>query len=424
MLAQAPESSEQQIHDLIEHNRHLQAEVDAQQKTIDQLSSKLDAISQSSQRQGQELENLAKNQGQQPPEESKPGADPEHEVRLSGDAGLGYFKSGSGGQFPNGDFRIDEARLFVEAPVVNDVYLVSELDLMTREASDESLHLGEVYADIENLSGHWGRENLLSLKAGRFNIPFGEEYQFRYPLENPLISHSLSDLWGFDQGIEAYGNAAQFTYVVSVQDGGAHALHNYSPGKAVAGRIGFDPFHWLHLSASAMRTGDLSAVDDQYAALWFGGAFLRPLGPTPVTTRFGANLYELDGSVRWPGGSLKAAGGIVRFDDNDPLADDLRRMRYGYVEGVQHLTDAMYASVRYSLIRAPSGYPLVGQGNFGEYYFESSTTRLDRLSLGLGYQFAPPMVLKVEFSPEWGMTTGGDDRGHEDLYSTELGVRF
>ena len=365
LLAQAPESSEQQIHDLIEHNRHLQAEVEAQQKTIDQLSSKLDAISQSSQRQGQELENLAENHGQQPPEESKPEADPEHEVRLSGDAGLGYFKSGSGGQFPNGDFRIDEARLFVEAPVVNDVYLVSELDLMTREASDESLHLGEVYADIENLSGHWGRENLLSLKAGRFNIPFGEEYQFRYPLENPMISHSLSDLWGFDQGLEAYGNAAPFTYVVSVQDGGAHALHNYSPGKAVAGRIGFDPFHWLHLSASAMRTGDLSAVDDQYAALWFGGAFLRPLGPTPVTTRFGANLYELDGSVRWPGGSLKAAGGIVRFDDNDPLADDLRRMRYGYVEGVQHLTDAMYASVRYSLIRAPSGYPLVGQGNFG-----------------------------------------------------------
>jgi hypothetical protein len=415
--------SDQEVRDLIEQNRHLQAEVDAQQKTIGQLSSKLDAISQSSQRQNQELQDLAANQGQQPSPDSQPAPDPAHEVRLSGDLGVGFLKSGSDGQFPNGDFRVDEARLFVEAPVAGNTFLVSELDLVTREASDQNLHLGELYVDIENVSGQWGRDNLLDIKAGRFNIPFGEEYQSRYPMENPLISHSLGDLWGFDQGLELYGKTVPFSYVVSVTDGGYQSLHTDGADKSVTGRIGYDPAGWLHVSASAMRTGELSN-NDLYSALWFGGGYIRSLGPTPPTTRFGANLFELDGGAHWSGGSLKAAGGFVRYDDNDPSANDLRRMSYWYVEGVQHITDSLYGAVRYSEILSPGGYPIVAQGNYGEYYFDEYTTKISRLSMGLGYQIGPPMVLKVEFSPEWGTTTSGEQRGQEDLYSTELGVKF
>lgn len=36
-------------------------------------------------------------------------------------------------------------------------------------------------------------------------------------MENPLISHSLSDLWGIDPGVELYGTVGDFNYVVAVQ---------------------------------------------------------------------------------------------------------------------------------------------------------------------------------------------------------------
>jgi hypothetical protein len=412
------------VRDLVDQNRRLQAQVAAQQKTIDELGARVDALSQSSARQDQAIQGMKDNLGQQAPADGAAAPDPDREVRISGDVGLAFFKSGSDGQFPNGDFRVDEARVFLEAPVLKNTFLVSEMDLVTREAYDDDFQLGDLYADFENLSGLWGQDNLLSVKAGRFDIPFGEEYESRHVMENPLISHSLSDIWGFDQGLELYGRKAPFTYVASVQDGGSDSLHNYSADKSFSGRVGWDPAAWLHLSASAMRTGELNVAGDQYSAVWFGNALFRALGPASVTTQFGANLLEVDAAGRWQGGSLKAAAGTVRFGDNDPQADDSRHADYFYIEAVQRLSEGFFGAARFSQISAPRGFPVVGQGNFGEYDYEESTTRLNRLSMGVGYQFGPPMVLKVEVSPEWGRTTDGDNRDQEDVFSTELGLKF
>ena len=37
------------------------------------------------------------------------------------------------------------------------------------------------------------------------NLPFGEEYQVRNAIDNPLVTHSLSDVWGIDEGVQVYG---------------------------------------------------------------------------------------------------------------------------------------------------------------------------------------------------------------------------
>src|SRR5438874_1344752 len=39
-----------------------------------------------------------------------------NKVMISGEGGVGFFKTGSEGMFPKGDFRVDEAKLFVETP--------------------------------------------------------------------------------------------------------------------------------------------------------------------------------------------------------------------------------------------------------------------------------------------------------------------
>jgi hypothetical protein len=49
---------------------------------------------------------------------------------------------------------------------------------------------------------------------------------------------------------------------------------------------------------------------------------------------------------------------------------------------------------------------------------------LERLSVGLGYRFGDPLMLKVEYSPEWGQTLATSPRDGANLFSSELGLKF
>src|SRR6185295_8456293 len=127
--------------------------------------------------------------------------------------------------------------------------------LITREANAANFQLGELYVEFERLGTPWGLPDSLNLRVGSINTPFGEEYLVRGPVENPLISHSLSDIWGPDEGLEIYGTLGAWQYVVAVQNGGISQLRDFNSDKAIAARVSWDPRPWLHLSASAMRTG-------------------------------------------------------------------------------------------------------------------------------------------------------------------------
>ncbi|HVU23715.1 MAG TPA: hypothetical protein VHE13_06280 [Opitutus sp.] len=415
-----------EVRQLIELNRKLQTQLQAQQKKIEDLSAQVDDMRRASERHERELRDL---QAAAPTPSGGTGGDMggEAKVRISGEAGLAFFRSGAAGQFPNSEFRIDDAKLFVEAKVVDNVYAVSEIDLLTREAADDSIYLATLFGEFEDLGAKWGAPGALNVRVGRFAIPFGEEYQVRGVVDNPLISHSVADLWGFDTGVEAYGGAGKFSYVAAVQNGGVSMLRDFNADKSVAARIGYAPAPWLSLSASAMRTGDLSAKSDALSAMWFGNGFFRSIGGTATTGTFRANLYELDARAHWRSGRVAAAAGWVDYDDNDTAADNSRRMSYWSVEGVQDLAEGFYGAVRYSGISAPKGYPLAGLGNAGTFFynpFASGTEDLTRLSLGLGYRFAPPLVWKLEYSWETGRQVNGAERDHEDLLATEVGMKF
>src|SRR5262249_5228547 len=157
--------------------------------------------------------------------------------------------------------------------------------------------------------------------------PFGEEYLYRDAIDNPLISRSASDLWGVDEGIELYGALGLVQYVVAVQNGGVSTTHDFDGDKSVAGRISYDPTRWLHLSVSGMRTGNLNANKDRLSELWFANGFFRSLGSTN-TTRFHANLVEGDITFRLPRGHIRAFGGYVHYDDDDPNGNNARDVYY------------------------------------------------------------------------------------------------
>lgn len=264
----------------------------------------------------------------------------------------------------------------------------------------------------------------MSLRAGRFNIPFGEEYQVRNAIQNPLISHSLSDLWGVDEGLELYGKLGDFHYAVAVQNGGHPAWRDYDGDKSVAARLSYDPKPWLHLSVSGMRTGTLNVENDKMSELWFGGGFLRALGSSSTTTTFHSELVEGDVQMRLPRGHIKTAGGWIRSADNSSSPGTRRNVYYHYTELEHRLTQKFYSAARVSQILAADGFPIVGNGDFRQYFFQNLTKELWRLSLGVGYRFGPGLVVKGEYSIEGGRTSTGVQRNHQNLFAVQAAFKF
>lgn len=401
------------MRELIESNRRLQEQVRAQQKTIEALSTRLDRLEGGTGAAAEPAQSNAR---------ERDGA----AVRVTAEAGLAFFKTGRDGRFPEGEFRADDPVVAIEARVMKDVYFFTELKLLPRETNVEDFELGEMYVDFENVSGNWGQPGLMSVRVGRLNIPFGEEYLKRSPVANPLISHSLGDFWGVDEGVEIYGRVGPANYVVAVQNGGVSRLRDFHKDKAVAARIGWQPARWLSVSGSAMRTGKLSVTGDTLSELWIGNGFFRALGPTASTTAFWADLVEADATARWRGGHVSASWGTAWFDDDDTQTSNARRLSFGFVEVAQDVVERLYAAARYSEMRAPRGYPLPGWGTMGGFFFRPGalTEELRRLSVGLGYRFGPPLVFKVEYAWESGRMVGGARRDNQDFFGTELGVRF
>jgi hypothetical protein len=396
------------VKELVEQNRLLAEQVRAQQKQIDELRRRLDRMDE-------------------PAAPIKlPTSESNRSIRLSGEASIGYFDGGKNSWAPTSEFRVDDARLFVEASVWKNVFFYGALDITTREANDEYFHVGELYVDFEDL---WrgNHAHSLSLRAGRMNLPFGEEYLVRNPVDNPLISHSLADIWGIDEGVQVYGTLGPVRYNLAVQNGSHPTMRDYDSDKSITARLAFDPTKQLSVSVSAMRTGDLNVTGDGMSEAWFANGFFRALGASGATTSFHAELAEIDGAYRWKTGHLKANYGWVQFDDNHPQADNSRDMTYYAVEGVQYLMPRFFAAARYSAIDAPGGYPLAGLGSPGKYFynpFAPLTKDLQRLSVGVGVRFSEPLVWKFEYSWEDGHFVNGAKRDDTDMLSSLLGVRF
>jgi hypothetical protein len=420
-LRAADTNIESQLRALQQQNDLLQTQLHQQQELIDSLRREVGEIRQAGVQRDAEVASVkaaVKESDETPKSANGFGFG---KIHISGEGGAGIFETGSEGAFPNAEFRVDEAKLFVDAPVWGDVYAFAELNLASHEAPNVSLNLGECYLDVEDISKLWGRTGQLNARIGRMDIPFGEEYISRDAIDNPLISHSLADFWGVDEGLELYGALGKFSYVAAVQNGGASDTRDFNADKSIAGRLSFDPNRHLHFSMSGMRTGDLNAAKDGVSAVWFGGGWFRRLGSA---TLFHANLVEGDMEWRLPRGHVKIFGGYIRYDDNDTTANNGRDVYYYSVEGVHDVTRKLYAGARFSQIFANQGFPIVGNSDMNTYLFGPLTDEIWRLSLGLGYRWNRHFVVKTEYTLERGREAGGSSRSHEDLFAAEAAFAF
>ena len=415
----ADEAVQEELRELRKQNRLLQEQLSKQQQIIDSLSTKVAGIERA-QLTRDEISTGDKPSGANSIVQK---ISNQARVNISGQVAAGYFKTGADGQHPHGEFRLDEARIFFDAKVWEDVYGYVEVNAMTREGYDDGVRLGEAYIDFERVLKWNDLESLLNVRLGRFYIPFGEEYSVRYAIDNPLILHSLADFWGVDEGIELYGSHGPVQYAVAVQNGGHSPTFEATSDKSVTARITYQPKQWLKVSASGFRTGDLSVEEEGISEMWFANGFFRSLG-NPNTTLFHADVAEGDVEFLFSKGHLKLTGGGIRYDDNDRAANNYRDAYFYSAEGVFRFAKKFYGAARYSQIIADKGLPLVGTGSWSEYFEEELTENLWRLSLGLGFTPNPNLVFKIEYAFERGREVGGDSRNHEDFFGAQAALRF
>ena len=165
-LARAQVTSDPALQAIIEQNRQLQEQVKAQQKTIEALNARMEEIRRASERQDRQLQTLQeRTDAAAPAERAVPvESSREREVRIAGESGLAFFSSGSHGQWPNSEFRVDDTTITVEAPVWQNVYFFTELKLLQREASAANFQFGELYVEFEGLGRLWGRPEALNAR--------------------------------------------------------------------------------------------------------------------------------------------------------------------------------------------------------------------------------------------------------------------
>lgn len=401
--------------ELQEQNRVLRAQLQTQQHQLDELRAQMDRLAgvEQSPSSTDSTDNSSYSRDSSG-----------RKLVVSAEVGIAFFAASKNGQYSNQEFRVDDADLRVEASLGHSFYLFGEVQVAKREWLAENFQLGEFYLEYENLSGALGGpDRLINLRFGRIDIPFGEEYQHRGPLNNPLITHSLSDVWGIDEGIELYGEWARATYVFAVQNGSSKMMRDFNADKTLTARLGYKVTSRLQVSASAMRTGELDSAREPLSEVWLGNNTFRNIG-SAVSTTHQAELAQVDAAYRWSNGHVTAAAGRARYRDNDRLNDNTRRFTYYQAEFMQSLTRELYGAARVSTLEVDDGYPLTGIGNLNKYFLGNLRTKeLRRVTVGGGYRFNRSLVLKLDYTLENAELISGLERDTR-MFSFESAVGF
>ena len=415
------ESQEGTLRELLEQNRLLRDQARTQQAQINELRLRIEQLAASQSEHDKEwatFQSASK-------DASPPSNTSDRRVIISGQGAFSYTDAQSRGEFSKAGFRVDDARIFVESQIRRNTYLFSELILTQRQTRDTALHLGELYLDLENPFGDAVADRFINLRMGRLGIPFGQEYLHRNPIHNPLITHSVSDFWGFDEGLEIYGENGRFSYVLAVQNGGVSQLRDFNRDKSVTVRISWKPLPRLQMSLSGFRTGKLDRAQDNTSEMWIGNAFFRSIGKAASTKSYQAELGQFDASWTWASGSLIGSAGRGSYNDDDSTADNRRTFSFYQTQLVQEIWSKLYSAFRYSSLSTDRGYYLQGLGSYRDYFAsETLTRRISRFALGFGYRFSPDLILKVEQTWEDARKEDGGKRPDEDQLAAEVAVRF
>ncbi len=353
-------------------------------------------------------------------------------IDLSGFGAFWYADSGNDGSKPDPAFVVKETTLFVNAESWENIGFFAELQLTQLYGSardnESQVKAVELYADFRNVLKHVG-DDLLNLKVGRFDIPFGEEYLWQDAKDNPMISPTAAYPWFWDEGVMAYGTYKRLGWITAVMNGENRSSSDKSPSKSYSIKLYGKPTLNTYFSFSYLNSGETGL-----SAIWLanstiqavGTGFARPtssLGVSPSST-VDSTLYQLDSKIDLTSAfGLELSYGMAKIDDIEPFDRDLS---WYSVQPKYQFSPNLWLVARYSTIKTDDnneGYNFsagfLSDGSFanGPYGFDAN--RFTREAIALGWRANTNLILKVEVgSDEYevinvsGFDPSADDRNY------------
>ena len=340
-------------------------------------------------------------------------------IDLWGFFAANYIHTQGGSAFPSGDTEIQAATLFLEADIDDGATFFAEVWL--ERMAESRLKLAEAH-------GHFRRvipideEHAISLKLGRFDLPFGELYLEEDPIDNPLITLPIAMPYRFDEGVLAYGNYSGVEFTFAISDGLAESSkNNFAEGVTL--RLATEAADGLRLSASVHGTGQVDA-----SALCFAGIYLSPvgkgaassLGASPSST-VRALAYTVEANWK-PSDAFHLHASFGQTFINDRVDAFDRRFSFAVLSPRLEIVQGLTATARWSEVGTyddDEGYA-IGARPFavlGDYGFD--TKRGTRVSAGVSWKPRKNLMLKAEIGADrfWVIdaspfTPGSDRRGY------------
>ncbi len=317
---------------------------------------------------------------------------------LSGLVAARYFDTAPGGARPDGAFGIQAASLFVEASVrdVGTAFVELRLDYFP-EASGNAVDLGEAYMTFRDVFRS-GTGDGLSLRIGRFDLPFGEYYKQEDPDKNRLIGFSAAIPYRWDEGVMLFGDNGTYGFTAAVTDGTYSRNSQSGIAPAATLRLHARPDNDFYVSASGLYIHEADA-----SALCFGGSVITPVTGSAMGTSPSATVRSTLGSLdaTWQVTDwlhLQASGGAGRIADEDVAFS--RTIFWWMLEPSVTLAPGWDTTLRWSgagTFDRREGFQFEGRpyaNGTASYGFDLS--QLQRLALGLRHTFAPGLVGKIE----------------------------
>ncbi|MDI6733597.1 MAG: hypothetical protein QME51_06940 [Planctomycetota bacterium] len=314
----------------------------------------------------------------------------------------GYIDTGSAGNNTTGAFAIPDVKLQTNVKVDNDTTAVVRLDL-TNGMVNANVDYAYIKLDnlINNLTGSKGQINP-EVIFGRFKADFGEETWSNNPVEGALITNSVANVNGYDEGLQV---KQQLPIDLPVILAVSFALLN---GDTAAGDANGTKAYNLKVSGqmkNAIGPGGLAFSLSRYDSGVLEGVTTSAMGVGGVPATYAADWRRmiLELNVRYD-----LLEGAQKFDPSkSPLSADAKgvfRLAYGQggdsgasatkrtytyimLDGIFNVNNKMYAAFRYSYTDVDIGLATA-----------TDPGKTTRISIGGGYRLNENAILKAEYT--------------------------
>jgi hypothetical protein len=390
------------------------------QQQIDELKARLADYEQLKQRLA-ELESAAAKESAAPqpaqPQPVQP-AFPNTKIKIDGRLFAGAFETGDQGPFPNPTLDIPDAKLrFTFAPS-------KDVTVVMRYSNNRANTNGfdYFYADLNNylgaIPGHL-------LRVGKFKIDVGQETWIDNPVENILITNSISHVSGYDEGLNFRGPiSGPAIYSVGLMNG-SKGVSPADSGATWSAKTGIALTPQTFVSASYARTGNLVKAN---GSLDQPDLNVAEISTAPAdATAWRRSLWEVDArygygkqgiasvvgappATRWQGGATYG-----QFTDAATGAPD-RKGTYWFLEGLYNVTPKVYLASRFSTIALNDDVTASIGGS------PVPVNSYDRLAFGVGYRFTDMTHLKAEYTRN--TTSGATPEPDLNQFAVGIATKF